>query len=77
LTVLLGQLFTVIGRILAQWLTVLLCTTVYCYWQDSRPEQEYNISHIPGSVRVDFESDGDNIAKTLPQLKQSGTINSS
>lgn len=40
--------------------------------QDARPEEEYNISHIPGAVRVDYKADPDKLSEALPQLKDPG-----
>lgn len=40
--------------------------------QDARPEEEFNISHIPGAVRVDYKADPDKLAEALPQLKDPG-----
>ncbi|XP_060068325.1 uncharacterized protein LOC132548475 [Ylistrum balloti] len=37
---------------------------------DCRPDEEYVISHLEGSVRVDFDKDVDQIVKSLPEYLQ-------
>ncbi|KAH3774690.1 uncharacterized protein LOC127844237 [Dreissena polymorpha] len=36
---------------------------------DTRPEEEYKVSHIPGAIHVDFEGDAFQIIESVPQLK--------
>ena len=40
--------------------------------QDARPPEEYVIGHIPGSVRVNFKSEPEEIIANIPQLQQAG-----
>ncbi|XP_046570760.1 uncharacterized protein LOC124279009 [Haliotis rubra] len=39
---------------------------------DSRPKEEYDVSHIEGSTRVDWEADDAQIVQDIPSLNQTG-----
>ncbi|WAR01714.1 hypothetical protein MAR_008272, partial [Mya arenaria] len=41
---------------------------------DTRPEEEYSISRIPGATRVDYTDEVNNILEAVPQLASIGSL---
>ena len=42
--------------------------------QDTRPAEEYEVSHIPGAIRVDHSRGAEEILSGIPDLNSTGEI---
>ncbi|XP_067673082.1 uncharacterized protein [Haliotis asinina] len=62
------QVTNITTKELADWLKPGSDTDVILI--DSRPKEEYDVSHIEGSTRVDWEADDTKIVQDIPSLNQ-------